>query len=46
MNDSAKNISYDVRIYKIDEYVGKRRTTYRVRWSVAGRTFPKTLATK
>ncbi len=28
--------SYDVRIWKTDVYVGKRDTTYWVRWSVAG----------
>ena len=46
MNDGNNNLSYDVRLYKIDEYVGKRRTSYRVRWSVAGKIFPKTHATK
>lgn len=46
MNEGNNNLSYDVRLYKIDEYIGKRRTSYRVRWSVAGKIFPKTYATK
>src|SRR5690348_2067976 len=29
--------SYDVRVWKIESYQGTRTTTYRVRWSVAGR---------
>ncbi len=44
--------TYDVRIYAIDEYKGKERRTgkprssYRVRWSVAGARFGKTFQTK
>lgn len=37
-------LSYDVRIWNIDRYRGSRRTTYTLRWRVAGkrhqRTFP------
>ena len=29
--------TYDVRIYKTDVYRGKRTTTYKVLWVVAGR---------
>ncbi|WP_329482249.1 hypothetical protein OG555_08470 [Kribbella sp. NBC_01484] len=47
MSDTSSNdLSYDVRLYKPDEYVGKRRTTHRVRWAVAGKMFAKTHATK
>lgn len=31
--------SYDVRIYAIDVYKGKRTTTHWVQWSVAGKRF-------
>jgi integrase len=37
--------SYDVRFWKIDARPGKRRTSYRVRWTVAGQTFTETFAT-
>ncbi len=30
-------VSYDVRIWKIEKYVGARGDTYRVRWTVAGK---------
>lgn len=33
--------SYDVRIYVIDVYKGKRTTTHWVQWSVAGKRFKK-----
>src|SRR5688500_18420075 len=33
------DVTYDVRIHKTDKYVGKKVTTHRVRWSVAGRQF-------
>ena len=47
MSDTSSNdLSYDVRLYKPDEYVGKRKTTHRVRWAVAGKMFAKTHATK
>lgn len=39
-------LSYDVRILGIRTYAGKRGKSYTVRWSVAGKTFPKTFATK
>lgn len=37
--------SYDVRVYRVDTRKGARRTTYRVRWVVAGKTFSDTFAT-
>ncbi|MPZ67893.1 MAG: integrase [Pseudonocardiaceae bacterium] len=37
--------NYDVRIWSIRKYKGKRATTYTVRWSVGGRAFPETFAT-
>ena len=37
--------SYDVRIWNVDVYEGKRRTTYRLRWGVAGRPFSERFAT-
>ncbi|GAB7040702.1 MULTISPECIES: tyrosine-type recombinase/integrase [Catenuloplanes] len=45
------NLSYDVRIYKIEVRTykaargGKARTSYRVRWAVAGEKFGDTFAT-
>jgi hypothetical protein len=33
--------SYDVRIWKTEIYKGKKRTTYYVRWKVAGKPFRK-----
>lgn len=29
-----ENITYDVRLYKMDVYVGAKVTTYKVRWKV------------
>lgn len=37
--------SYDVQIWSIQEYKGKKRTTHRLRWLVAGRTFTESFAT-
>jgi integrase len=37
---------YQVRIYKIDSYKGKRKTSYRVRWSVAGVRHSETFGTR
>lgn len=42
---SSDNLSYDVRLYKIEPRKGKRRTTYRLRWAVAGKPFQETHAT-
>ncbi len=39
-------LSYDVRFWKIRTQVGKRKTTYAIRWTVAGREFHKSLTTK
>ncbi|TCC12397.1 integrase [Kribbella soli] len=39
-------LSYDVRTFKTEVYKGKRTTSYRVRWSVAGVRFKETFATK
>lgn len=39
-------LSYDVHIWAIRRYVGARKTTYTVRWRVAGETFPETFDTK
>jgi integrase len=39
-------LSYDVHIWAIRRYVGARKTTYTVRWSVAGKAFPETFGTK
>jgi integrase len=36
---------YDVRIWAIRRYKGAKKTTYTVRWTVAGETFPATFAT-
>ncbi|MGH3097765.1 MAG: hypothetical protein ACRDMV_17410, partial [Streptosporangiales bacterium] len=38
--------SYDVRIWGIRRYKGKRAITYTVRWAVAGKPFPETFATR
>lgn len=37
--------SYDIRIWQIEVRDGKRRTTYRVRWLVAGRRFVESFRT-
>jgi hypothetical protein len=42
----SPNLSYDVRIQAIQPYKGKRRTTYRIKWEVAGRRFQRTLVTR
>lgn len=39
-------ITFDVRIWGIRTYVGKKQTTHTVRWTVAGRELPETFATK
>jgi integrase len=39
-------LSYDVRIWKIREHVGKKKATYSLRWLVAGKTFCESFATK
>lgn len=38
--------SYQVRIWALERREGKRKTTYRVRWSVAGRRFTETFDTR
>lgn len=40
------NLTYDVRLYKIEPRKGKRGTTYRLRWAVAGKAFQDTHATR
>lgn len=37
--------SYDVRIWTVRSYEGKKRTTYRLRWYVAERSFTESFAT-
>ena len=37
--------SYDVRIWKVEVYRGTRRTSYTVRWSVAGKPRGQTFKT-
>lgn len=44
MTDS--NLSYDVRLYKIDSYETSRGTSHRVRWSVANKRQARIHATK
>ena len=39
-------ITFDVRIWGIRTYKGKRKTTHTVRWTVAGKEFPETFTTK
>jgi integrase len=39
-------LSYDVRIWSVRRYVGKKKTTYTIRWTVSGKTFPETFTTK
>ena len=39
-------ITFDVRICGIRTYRGKKKTTHTVRWTVAGKEFPETFATK
>ncbi|HEU0087311.1 MAG TPA: hypothetical protein VFQ77_06645 [Pseudonocardiaceae bacterium] len=38
--------SYDVRIWKTEQYSGPRGTTYKVRWAVAGKRRKKAFRTK
>jgi integrase len=38
--------TYDVRIWKTEQYEGQRGTTYKVRWAVAGKRLKKTFRTK
>lgn len=45
-NDGSTRLSYDVRVWSLRRYKGKRRTTYTVRWAVAGDVFPETFATR
>lgn len=48
MNESppdATSSSFDVRFRGIRKYKGKRRTTYTVRWTVAGKDFQETFTT-
>jgi integrase len=42
----TRRLSYDVRFWKIRTQVGKRKTTYAIRWTVGGQEFHKSLATK
>jgi hypothetical protein len=39
------NTTYDVRIWQIEEYKGKRTTTYKVVWIVAGRRWKESYKT-
>jgi integrase len=41
-----RRLSYSVKVWGIDRYRGKRRTTHRVRWAVEGRRFTKSFGTK
>jgi integrase len=36
-----REMTYDVRVWKTEKYVGRKVTTYTVRWSVAGRRWKK-----
>lgn len=38
-------VSYDVRVWSISRYQGKRGTTYTVRWAVGGKRHQRTYAT-
>jgi integrase len=38
--------TFDVRIWGIRSYVGKKQSTHTVRWTVSGKEFPETFATK
>lgn len=42
---STDDLSYDVRIFSISTYAGKRGKTYTVRWEVAGERSQETFAT-
>lgn len=41
----TERTSYDVRFWKTEKYAGKKVTTYRVRWLVAGRRFRRNFRT-
>ena len=41
-----RRLSYDVRFWKIRARAGSRRTTYAIRWTVAGQEFHKSFTTK
>lgn len=43
---SESEPSYDVRVYAVDARKGVRRTSYRVRWAVSGRSFSDTFTTR
>ncbi|HVQ91511.1 MAG TPA: tyrosine-type recombinase/integrase [Mycobacteriales bacterium] len=43
---ATRDTTTAVRIWGIESYKGKRRTTYRVRWSVAGQTRKETRTTR
>jgi integrase len=45
-DDTNMELSYDVRLYKIEVTKGATRSSYKIRWSVAGRRFKKAHATK
>ena len=42
----SKRLTYDVKIWAITPYRGRRGTTYRVRWAVAGKELWKTFKTR
>jgi hypothetical protein len=42
----GRNVTYDVRVWKIREVDGKRARTYEVRWQVDGRERSKSLKTR
>lgn len=46
MNPSNLNLTYDVRLWAITVYKGKRQTTYTVRWLTAGETHQETYTGK
>lgn len=43
--NTPDDLTYDVRIWSISSYNGKKGKTYTVRWVVAGEKFPQTFAT-
>ncbi|WP_292726514.1 MULTISPECIES: hypothetical protein [Actinomycetes] len=40
-----KEVSYDIRVWSIRRYKGKRGTTYTVRWAVEGNPHQRTFTT-
>jgi integrase len=46
MTTPSNKGSYDVRIWGIRLYKGAKKTTYTVRWAVAGKPFPMTFETR